>query len=157
MGMFSWLFGENKIVHTHLKAEPSHKYDSMVGEPVISFLESLEREPKRYKLEPALSECEYTGKMYPWMSKSGLCKVTDTKVGTVWLAYLNEKDLYSVTGLPFSLNHWELKAINNAFHSRRMSARIRRDRMYESARVRFREGQRVKELADRAAYAKQFQ
>lgn len=138
-----------------MELAPKTKYDSMVGEPVISFLESLEREPKRYKLE-SLSECEYTGDVYHWMNESGLHKLTDTKHGTEYPAYIHGKVLYSVSGLPFDLNHWELKAIYTAFVELRRPARIRRERIREAAYQRERDKQVKKELEDRLQYAQRF-
>lgn len=161
MGILNWLFGENKVVHTHLKVpmpevKPTRKYDHMVGEPVVSFLDSLERNPKRYRLEVIGKECEYTGVVYHWMGQDGYYKLTDTKNGDTYQVYVHDSRLYTVHNLPFSLNHWELKAIHSAFKDRRMAARTRLERIVSSAQTRRRLESDAREKATRLHYANRF-
>ncbi|WVS24631.1 hypothetical protein PSPHG_CDS_0150 [Pseudomonas phage Psxphi15] len=157
MGILNWLFGENKVVHTHLKdKKPEPKYDRMVGEPVVSFLDSLERNPKRYRLEVIGKECEYTGVVYHWMGQDGYYKLTDTKNGDTYQAYVHDSKLYTVHNLPFNLNHWELVAIHSAFKDRRMAARTRLERMISSAQTRRRLESDAREKAARLHYANRF-
>lgn len=162
MGILNWLFGENKVVHTHLKdEEPKPKYDRMVGEPVVSFLETLEKNPKRYKLEKVLklSSDEYPNyTCYDWMRGAGHYKLTDLKTGNTWAAYVHGQDrVHQVYGLPFDLNHWELKALWEGFNTFRLKSRERRELMVNAQHTRLREEKLAQERIERALYAKQFQ
>ncbi|ATN92885.1 hypothetical protein QGX11_gp122 [Pseudomonas phage PPSC2] len=158
-----WLASDGKPHHT--KALPSREtleeQDAhMVGEPVTSFIASLAREPKRYKIERVLTLDEfpkYTA--YHWMhSGAGSWKFTDTKTGLTLGAYVHEQGrVYAVYGLPFDLNHWELKAIYTAFYKGRHKAEERKERMRQSAWERARKFKEEREKIDRLAFAKQFQ
>lgn len=161
MGILNWLFGKNKVVHTHLKGkEPEPKYDRMVGEPVTSFIASLAREPKRYKLERVLTLKEYPRyTCYNWMNKgAGAWKLIDRKTGNSYVAYSHEPDkIWKVYGLPFELNHWELVALHEAFMLFRIKARMHLAENYTKRCERERSRKSVQEKIDRLAFAKQFQ
>jgi hypothetical protein len=103
--------------------EIKKRFDSMVGEPVISFIESYEREPYRYRVRP-MKSTEWEGNVYGWMKGIGkYYKLVDRKTGSEYTAYisqeygvmhsterLNER-LDQVVGLPFELNYCEKAAI----------------------------------------------
>lgn len=131
----------------------------MIGEPVTSFLASLAREPKRYKLERVLTLNEFPRyTCYDWMHKgAGTWKFTDTKTGLSLGAYVHEAGMvHAVYGLPFDLNHWELEALYNGFYENRNKAQERLDRMRESACRRARELKCKLEKIDRLRYAEMF-
>lgn len=162
MSIREWLFGKNKVVHTHLKVPmPKVKpckpdYDDMVGEPVISFIESLHRDKKRYKLSfIGVDGCTYA--LYHWMNNAGHIELIDTKVGKTYQAYVHNGRLYSVHNIPFSLNAWEMKAIQEAFMTHRSEARARQSKIQSAGQTRIREAQWAQEKIDRLEYAKQFQ
>lgn len=162
----NWL---SDVEHTfevrHPKPETQEEQNArMVGEPVTSFIASLHREPKRYKLESVLNVADFTGQFpgytcYNWMKNgAGRWKLTDRKTGKVYGAYVHESDrVYEVYGLPFSLNHWELKALHAAFMLFRFPARHRVAENYTKRCERAREAKWAQEKLDRAEYAKQFQ
>lgn len=150
----------------HIKSLPSREtleeQDArMVGEPVTSFIASLAREPKRYKIERVLTLKEFPKYThYHWMNSgsAGTWKFTDTKTGLTLGAYVHEEGrVWAVYGLPFDLNHWELKAIYMAFYNSRHKAEERKERMRQSARERARKFKEELEKVDRLAFAKQFQ
>lgn len=135
-------------------------HDRMVGEPVTSFIASLHREPKRYKIERVLKLNEFPGyTCYNWMHKgAGTWKLTDRKTGKTYGAYIHDAErLYAVYGLPFDLNWWELKALYEAFGMFRFPARTRLAESYTRRCERAREAKWAQEKLDRAEYAKQFQ
>lgn len=160
-----WLMSDGKPHYGYYEIMPKPETQEelearMVGEPVTSFIASLAREPKRYKIEriPTLNEFpKYT--CYNWMHKgAGTWKFTDTKTGLTLGAYVHDPGrLCSVYGLPFDLNHWELKALYMAFYNRRNKAQERKERMRQSACERAWKLKKEREKIDRLAFAKQFQ
>lgn len=155
------VFGENIPLIEALAPTPVGKYHEMVGEPVISFLDSLKREPKRYKLEKVLkidTALFPAFTCYHWMHGAGFYRLTDRKSGLIWEAYVHESgSVYRVMGLPFSLNGWELRAIFGAFAGFRQEARIRKERLSSWRADKAYHIQRQRELAEREGYAKHFQ
>lgn len=139
---------------------PRVEYFSMVGEPVTSFIASLRREPKRYKLEKVdifTSKCQPSYTHYHWMHGAGHYKLTDKKTGNVYAAYVHESDrVYDVYGLPFKLNHWELKALWNEFQHFRAEARARKESIDTYWVKRARLAAEAQEKLDRQRFADQF-
>ena len=131
----------------------------MIGEPVTSFIASLAREPRRYKVERVLTLDEFPGyTCYGWMNHgAGTWKMTDTKTKLVVGAYIHERGkIYNVYGLPFDLNHWELKALYEAFHSRYYKAQQRKERIRADALQRAWKLKNEREQVDRLLYAEMF-
>lgn len=132
----------------------------MVGEPVTSFIASLKREPKRYKLvrELRIPSDEFpTFTCYHWMHGAGYYTLLDKKTGTKYAAYVHEAGrVYDVYGLPFQLNHWELVALFEAFDEHRGAARQRLYEVREWANRRARAQREAQEVADRQRFAEQF-
>lgn len=156
MGFRNWLFGENKVVHKHLKpeAKPTHKWDSLVGEPVISFINSLEETPKRYLVRNVSFEHfgEYrTGAYETYQMK-------DTKTGDVYEAYFSKYSgqICLVLNLPFDLNCAELRALTEAFKNRRLPSILRLHRMVSSHEERNRLKKVALETSKRAEFAERF-
>lgn len=143
-----------------LLPKPHVEYCSMVGEPVTSFIASLRREPKRYKLERTLrlnptEFPEYT--QYHWMHGAGHYTLTDKKTGNVYAAYVHESDrVYDVYGLPFKLNHWELVALWKEFQFFRAEARARKESIDTYWVKRARLAAEAQEKLDRQRFADQF-
>lgn len=136
------------------------EYCSMVGEPVTSFIASLRREPKRYKLEKVL-RIETTDfpsfTNYHWMHGAGHYTLTDKKTGSVYAAYVHESDrVYDVYGLPFKLNHWELVALWKEFQLFRAEARARKESISTHRMRRARLAADTQEKLDRQRFADQF-
>ncbi|WKV20402.1 hypothetical protein 16Q_009c [Pseudomonas phage 16Q] len=160
MSIISWLFGENKVVHTHLKAKipavkSTRKWDSLVGEPVISFITSLEETPKRYLVRNVTFEHfggHGTGAFDTY-------KMKDTKTGDVYEAYFNTHtgQISLVLNLPFELNILELRALTEAFKNRRLPAILRRHSIHSAAKERERLAKIAGEASSRAEFSKRFQ
>lgn len=145
-----------------LKTEPEvPAYISMIGEPVTSFIASLKREPKRYKLTKVLvlgdTEWEVpVGERYSWMNGS-YYTLLDTKTGRKYTGYIHDNEyLYAVYGLPFDLNHWELQELWKTFKYQREAARNRKNRMEENRRERTRVEALEEEKVIREQFAEQF-
>lgn len=147
-------------LHRETASIPPVQYCSMVGEPVTSFIASLRREPKRYKLEKLLriQSAEFPSfTNYHWMHGAGHYKLTDKKTGNEYAAYVHECNrVYDVYGLPFKLNHWELTALWEAFQEFRLEARVREEsiRTYWVKRARLEA--EAQEKLDRQRLADQF-
>lgn len=128
---------------------------------MTSFIASLRREPKRYKLEkvlklPSHEFPAYT--CYNWMHGAGHYTLLDKKTGIKYAAYVHERGrIYDVYGLPFQLNHWELIALFGAFDEYRSAARVRRHEIRDWANRRARLQREAQEVADRQKFAEQFQ
>lgn len=151
---------ETPAIPAPLLPTPCVEYCSMVGEPVTSFIASLRREPKRYKLEKVL-RIETTDfpsfTNYHWMHGAGHYKLTDKKTGNVYAAYVHESDrVYDVYGLPFKLNHWELVALWKEFQCFRAEARVRKESIDTYWVKRARLEAEAQEKLDRQRFADQF-
>lgn len=140
---------------------PLHlRYSSLVGEPVTSFIASLHREPKRYKLERVLriETTEFPSfTNYHWMHGAGHYRLLDRKTGKVYAAYVHECGrVYRVYGLPFELNHWELEALWDAFLYFRIESRERKESIRTWVQRRVRLEAEAQEKLDRQRFAEQF-
>lgn len=134
--------------------EQSH--ESMVGEPVISFIQSLHREgSRRYKFSN-IDRVAYKGTVHSWMNFADFYELVDAKTGNVFQAYLHDYKLHAVHGLPFDLNGWEKEAIFEAFQTYRQPARDRRSRMRMARAHRERAVQIKREAMLREEFAQQF-
>lgn len=136
--------------------EEAQAQHSMVGEPVISFIESLNRERNRRYEFAHIDRIDYTGQVFDWMGFSDFYQMTDRKTGNVFQALLLENRLYSVHGLPFDLNGWELEAIFRAILSYRQDAIRRRARIRHNRSIRDYQAKQKQETIAREQYAKQF-
>lgn len=133
------------------------RYDEMVGEPVISFIESLHRERARRYVISDLDVSQYRGEKHYWMSQRNFYQLLDKKTGTIYQGYIHDNRLYAVVGLPFDLSGWEYTALFDAFLGYRVDARNRLNKMKHKRWLRNRDIAKAEELANRAAFAKQFQ
>lgn len=117
--------------------QPEEAIDPMVGEPVISFVKCLNNNPKRFKLSfhayAYVKESGLWGEIYDWMSKdssyTGYAKLLDKHNGDVYYGVIHQGRLYSVKGVNFSLNGWELLYIMQAFMNFRRKSKERKERM----------------------------
>lgn len=127
-------------------------FDSMVGEPVISFILSLRKDPKRYSIHQTNDD----------IYDSGMCYVLkDKKTGREYTAYHKtyggfDFRILFVSNLPFQLNGWEMRALEREFINFRKPARERRDRIVRSKQSRLRDASRLKENESRLKFAEQF-
>lgn len=150
------------VKHTIEVQRPETKEEAdarMIGEPVTSFLASLAKDRRRYKIERVNTLDEFPKyTCYDWMHNgAGTWKFIDTKTGLELGAYIHERGrVYQVYGLPFDLNHWELKAVYEGFTKRREKAEARRERMRQSAQKRAWIFKAEREKADRLRYAEMF-
>lgn len=133
------------------------RYDEMVGEPVISFIESLHRERGRRYTFSSITAAEYTGQKHYWMGERGFFKMVDKKTNLVYHGLTYDYRLYTIVGLPFDLNGWELKALFEAFMAYRQPVVERYHSMVSRRQQRLWKQARSQELLNRAAFAKQFQ
>lgn len=129
---------------------------SMVGEPVISFIESLHREKNRRYSFSRITRHQYKGEKAHWMSDSGFFQMVDAKTGRHYQMFLHDNTLYNVVGLPFELNHWEKTALFEAWLKYRSKAKMRSRRITSNRARHEREAAYAQELIDREQFAKQF-
>lgn len=139
-------------------AEPyEHPHSSMVGEPVISFIESLHREGARRYAFSTIELTEYIGKKQLWWGDSCLFfQLIDKKTKSVYQGVIHNNKVYTVVGLPFELNGWELGALFEAYLGYRQAAY---DRMHKIQHIRLKREREVAqrlELIQREEYAKRF-
>lgn len=155
MKFLEWLFGSIPSQKPPVRnPEPKEAIDPMVGEPVISFVRCLNNNPKRFKLSfhnySYAKESGLWGEIYDWMSKdssyTGYAKLLDRQNGDVYYGIVHRGRLYSVKGLKFSLNGWELSYIMQAFMKFRVKSKERKERILLEQFTRQR---RVKEDEDK--------
>lgn len=134
----------------------AQKVDPLIGEPVVSFINSFKENPKRFRFKAVKHPASYPHK---WMTSSNtvLVNMYDKKTGNVFTAVMYEDKLYDVLGLGFSLNHWEKSEIFYVVDNYRYAIAKRRYDMIASRNRRDREKREVVEKAARAELAKQFQ
>lgn len=140
--------------------EPEPEFDSMVGEPIISFIHSLRRERnRRYVLKEsdslAFHEAGGEGKQH-WMHNAQFYELLDKNTGIVYQALYYNEQVYHITNLPFSLNHWEMKILGKEFNNYREEARKRRGKMRCTQRWMERQAEWQQEKLVREEFAKQF-
>ena len=141
---------------TKANEEEAQLFHSMVGEPVISFIESLHREGnRRYKFS-FIKRAEYKGEKHHWMNENGFRQMVDVKTNSVYQLYVFDDSLYNVVGLPFDLNGWEKNALIHAWMTYRQKARQRLAKMRHDRYRREREAAYAQEKLDREQFAKQF-
>ncbi len=155
MKFLKWLFGEIPSQKPPVRnPQPKETIDPMVGEPVISFVKCLNNNPKRFKLSfqshAYATETGLWGEIYHWMSKensyTGYAKLLDRQNGDEYYGIVHRGRLYSVKGLKFSLNGWELSHIMQAFMKFRVKSKERKERILLEQFTRQR---RVKEDEDK--------
>lgn len=156
MSMWSW-FKTSEPVQQEQKA----REEEMIEEPVKTFLQSLKQDRKRYKLQRVLklSNGKYPDfTCYHWMKGAGFWELTDTKTGNTFAAYVHEEGrVYEVYSLPFRLNHWELKALWDAFNgNHREKAKVRKGRIRDSRWKREREAALAREAQLKKEFVEQF-
>lgn len=161
--MFKWLttlFSKPIDVKAEEVADDNF-YDSCVGEPVISFLESLKANPKRYRLrevcQSVVEENDDTFEEYEWHRGCTFYSLLDRKTGKTYYARNSYRhELGEVYDLPFSLNHWECLAITKAFQNLKEKVIIRRIRLHDLQTTRARLAREATQLAVRNEFAQQF-
>lgn len=140
--MFGWFkMSKGQKPPVRNPQQPKEAIDPMVGEPVISFVKCLNNNPKRFKLSfhsyAYAVETGLWGEIYHWMSKdnsyTGFAKLRDRQKGDVYYGIVHKGELYSITGISFSLNHWEKRYIKKAFDGFRSKATERKSKMRERA------------------------
>ena len=155
MKFLEWLFGSIPSQKPPVRnPQPKEAIDPMVGEPVISFVKCLNNNPKRFKLSfhshVYATETGLWGEIYHWMSKensyTGYAKLLDRQNGDEYYGIVHRGRLYSVKGLKFSLNGWELSYIMQAFMKFRVKSKERKERILLEQFTRQR---RVKEDEDK--------
>jgi len=155
MKFLNWLFGSPSSQKPPVRnPQPKEAIDPMVGDPVISFVKCLNNNPKRFKLSfhkyAYAVETGFWGEIYDWMSKdnsyTGYAKLLDRQNGDEYYGIVHRGKLYSVKGLKFSLNGWELSYIMQAFMKFRLRSKERKERILLEQFTRQR---RVKEDEDK--------
>lgn len=117
---------------------PGHtsEHRNMVGEPVLTLLNSLKENPNRFKVY-RLTLDEYIsaqgGDIYSWMKGNlvNFYKFIDRQSEITHTCVTSDHKLYRIDGLPFNLNWWELDVLNRAFRKAREPSyeRIRQRRI----------------------------
>lgn len=148
-----WAFRDDTTIDADESTVVKH---TVVGEPVISFIESLHREKSRRYSFSRINREQYGGELYHWMSGDGFFQLIDLKTARRYQMYIHDKKLYDVAGLPFELNYWEKSALFEAWLNYRVEARQRRARIKSSRIRRERESVAAQEKIDREEFAKQF-
>lgn len=164
MKFLDWLFGGESQPKRVVK-NPEDKELEMVEEPVISFVKCLKSDPKRFKVS-TYSEmyAENSGKwppIYTWMRNrwghTGYYKLTDRKEGDEYYAIIYKGEIYSVSGLEFSLNAWERRYIMKSFYGFRQKAKDRKLEMVRRKMDKMQEEQESIEKLERAKLMEKFQ
>lgn len=114
---------------------------SMVGEPVISFVRCLKSTPKRFKLRVHsrghVDSFDLWPARYSWMHKhdgtTGYYSLEDRNDGSMYYTILHKGSIYSVSGIQFSLNAWEMRYIRDAFFKFRKKAVDRKEKIEQAA------------------------
>jgi len=167
--MFNWLTKLLNKPYTDADAVEEvvvveKEYHSLVGEPVISFLNSLKSNPKRYRVR-RVSLHHLAGtvpgfKRYEWMHEGNtdLFTLNDRKTGAVYYARVSGADgkLQQVYGLPFNLNHYEHAAIKQEVVKLHAKGRQRLRSIENSRGERERLAKEAAELVKRLEFAGQF-
>lgn len=148
-----WAFRDDTTIDADESTVVKH---TMVGEPVISFIESLHRECSRRYVMSVIEPYQYTGPKHHWMVHQNFYQLLDKKTGSVYQGYIHDNRLYDVVGLPFELNGWEKAALFDAFLGFRCAARDRLDKMKYNRWERDRFAEQAQEKIDREEFAKQF-
>lgn len=119
---------------------------TMIGEPIVTLVESLQKNHKRFKIEE-LTFNEYAqvapaADVYDWMLTGNIrfYKFTDTKSQVTKTLVAHDKRVYRVDDLEFRLNGWELRVLYLAFQKVKLRSesvkRLRRMRCSVNERAR---------------------
>lgn len=162
--MFNWLTKLLNKPYTDAIAavqSPASEYGPCVGEPVVSFLNSLNENPSRYRVRSAsLADiAKVEGFVfYKWMAdgNTSFYSMLDRKTGITYYARTGEDKVREVYGLPFNLNHYEMQAIKTGIIHRVGDSRSRLWRRECSRRELERKAQLAAEMGARLEFAKQF-
>lgn len=159
----SWLFGDigsNKQHDVVVITTPR-----MVGEPVLSFVKCLKATPNRFKLKchsyKEATDSANWPTVYHWMAKdgthTGFASLTDRKDGSTYYAIIHKGRLYSINGLNFDLNGWEMNFISDAFiYEFRKKARNRKEKMLQTYWEKYRMQKDQSDKAERLKLAEKF-
>ena len=135
----------------------------LIGEPVKSFVESLEREPRRYRIRQiTMGEASANAKdfqKYTWMSKSSgteFYKLKDRKTFRVYYAHVENHRIYKVFDLPFELNGYEMHELSKALYNHAQKPRMRLWSIQSLEAQRAREEKAKREEGARIEFAAQF-
>lgn len=162
--MFNWLTKLLNKPYTDAAAEIetiASEYDPCVGEPVVSFLKSLEADPRRYRgREVTLAQaCTAPGFVYhSWMLSLSIrwYSLYDRRTGCTYYARESDRRLKEVYGLPFTLNHWECQALGRALGDHHSKAQSRLLNIASLRHTRERLAKEAAELDKRLEFALQF-
>lgn len=151
-----------KTIKSWFKVQPlvavqqQEDIDRMVGEPVLSFVKCLKKNPKRFKLNlhsrQHVDSTDNWPIRYHWMSSDGFTgyySLQDRIDGSMYYAILHKGSIYSINGINFSLNGWEMKYIGKAFFTFRQDSRKRKEKMEECVWDGIRKKEAVKESMER--------
>lgn len=146
------------------KQQKTQVVDPMVGEPVLSFVKCLKKNPKRFKLKvhsrQHVDSTDNWPIRYHWMASdgfTGFLSLQDRKDNSMYYAIVHKGSLYSVNGLNFSLNGWELKYIYKAFFTFRQESRKRKEKMEQRVWDERRKKEAIKESMERMLLKEKFQ
>lgn len=138
--------------------------DRMVGEPVLSFVKCLKKNPKRFKLKAHsrkhVDSIGFWPIRYHWMDDqmfTGYWSLEDRKDGSMYYAIQHKGKIYSINGLNFSLNGWETAYLIKAFFNFRQPARERLNKISERKWEVYRKKEAVKEAMERMLLKEKFQ
>lgn len=93
--------------------DEKEEFMSMVGEPVLTFVECVKRNPKRFRCRPASMSDEFLIKLYGYSKSEATVVVTDRKLYRTWSVRFGGHSagtlmrIRNITNLPFELNVWE--------------------------------------------------
>lgn len=158
-----------KTIKSWFKVQPlvavqqQEAVDRMVGEPVLSFVKCLKKNPKRFKLKAHsrkhVDSTDFWPIRYHWMgaAHTWYWSLEDRKDGSMYYAITHNGKIYSIKGLNFSLNGWETTYILEAFLTFRMAARERLAKISERKWDERRKKEAVKESMERMLLKEKFQ
>lgn len=159
-----------KTIKSWFKVQPlvavqqQESIDPMVGEPVLSFVKCLQKNPKRFKLKIHsrlhVDSTDNWPVRYHWMNSDGFTgyySLQDRKDGAIYYAIVHKGSIYSVSGLKFSLNGWEMRYIRDAFIDFRKASLQRKAEMENRIWDVLRTKALVKESMERMLLKEKFQ
>lgn len=141
---------------------PYRQNSDWIGEPVVSFLDSVYSDPKRYTIRK-IDVSQYKGTIHEWMEKDaewsddeGFFELTDQKTGHVYQAFAHIRTVREVLDLPFQLTWWESEVLFRALYFRRAAACMRKRDIARNKAERERAANAVTEKLAREEFARRF-